>query len=73
MSEQETRELIQKYREQYRTNNQYNVENAWEFIANSLARDLLLAKSEIKYMKSKIREMELLNEYTAKTKIAPMV
>jgi hypothetical protein len=62
MSEQEVQELIQKYRDRYRTNGQYNIENAWEFIANSLALDLLQSKREIRYLKEKIIDRKKLQE-----------
>ena len=66
MSEQETKELIQRYRERYRTNGHYDEISAWEFLANSLARDLIDARSKILYMNEKLRILEKMND-TAKT------
>lgn len=66
MSEAETQELIQTYRDRY-LRGQYDEINAWEFLANSLARDLIESKSQIRYMKTKIREMEELYD-TSKSK-----
>lgn len=76
MSEQETQELIQDYKNRYmsyRNSISYReVEDKelWQFLANCLARDLIKAKSDIVYINSKIREMEKLNGITNTSKSA---
>lgn len=58
MSEQELAEMIQKYKKRYNCsiiNGDYGL---WEFLANSLAQDLISAKNQISYLKTKLSNIE---------------
>ena len=59
MSEEETRNLIQKYKDRYWLNSD---EELWQFIANCLARDLIDAKAKILYLTNKLEERKKLDD-----------
>ena len=65
MSEEETRELIQRYKDRYWLNSD---EELWQFIANCLARDLIESKKQVCYMKEKLKLMEKMNDTTRATR-----